>query len=70
MQATEKETEVKFEINYFDVIQIDVKANKLIKDYRKSLGLETPQNRIDNGDIKCILSVMNGMGFSIIRKQN
>ena len=59
----------RLEINPFEIMQIEIAANDRIKDYRKSLGLETPRNRIDVGDIKCLLSVLAENGFSIIREK-
>jgi hypothetical protein len=58
---------MKLEINDIEVMQIEIASNKRIVDYRKSLGLPTKEKTIDTGDIKCVLSVLTEMGFSIIR---
>lgn len=59
---------MKLEINAGELMQLKVVSNNLIKKHRKSLGLETPTNRIDQGDLRCIFSALNHLGFSIIRE--
>jgi len=54
-------------INVMDLFMLDVKSNRMIKVYRKSLGLETPNNRIDTGDLKMIIMALSEMGFSVVK---
>jgi len=61
--------DIKLEVNDWDVIKIKLESNKIIKDYRKSLNLETPNNRVDQGDLKCIFTALNNLGFSITRNK-
>jgi len=58
---------IKLEVNGPELFLIKVEANKLIKQHRASMNLETPENRVNQGDIRCILSALNHLGFSIIR---
>lgn len=59
--------EPKLEVNDFELLNLKLESNQCIKSYRKSLGLETPNNRIDTGDLRCVLSALNKLGFSITR---
>ena len=61
--------EPKLEVNGMELMQLKLKSNELIKKYRKTLSLETPKNRVDQGDLKCILSALNHLVFSITRVQ-
>ena len=61
--------EPKLEVNGMELMQIKLKSNELIKQHRKSMNLETPNNRVDQGDLRCILSALNHLGFSITRVQ-
>ena len=61
--------EPKLEINGMELMQLKLKSNQLIKQHRKTVGLETPNNRVDQGDLRCILSSLNHLGFSIIRNE-
>jgi len=56
------------EFNSTDLLKLDIEANKLIKQYRKKLNLETPQNRIDTGDLRMIIVALDNLGFSIISR--
>ena len=62
-------TEPKLEVNGIELMQLKLKSNQLIKQHRKSVGLETPNNRIDQGDLRCVLSALTHLGFSIIRNE-
>lgn len=53
-----------------ELFQLDQLANQLIKEYRSSLGLETPTNRIDQGDLKKIIEALTKMGFLIIHRNS
>tara|TARA_R110000772_G_scaffold35637_9_gene85849 strand:+ start:2420 stop:2770 length:351 start_codon:yes stop_codon:yes gene_type:complete len=57
--------EPKLEVNGMELIQLKLQSNQLIKQHRKSIGLETPNNRIDQGDLRCVLSALTHLGFSI-----
>ena len=59
----------KLEVNGMELIQLKLQSNRLIKQHRKSIGLETPNNRVDQGDLRCVLSALNHLGFSIIRNE-
>ena len=48
---------------------LDVKSNKMIKKYREGLGLETPTNRIDTGDLKMIILALYEMGFDVVVRE-
>ena len=61
--------ESKLEVNGMELLQLKLKSNELIKQHRKSMNLETPNNRIDQGDLRCVLSALNHLGFSITRAQ-
>jgi hypothetical protein len=58
----------KLEVNGMELLQLKVESNKLIKQHRESMNLETPNNRVDQGDLRCVLSALNNLGFSITRK--
>jgi hypothetical protein len=58
----------KNELKEHDLFELDVKSNELIKKYRSKLGLETPNNRIDTGDLKMIVLALYNMGFEIVKK--
>jgi len=58
----------KNELKEHELFELDVKSNELIKQYRAKLGLETPNNRIDTGDLKMIVLALYGMGFEIVKK--
>lgn len=58
-------------LNHHELTQLKIQSNALIKYYRKNFhGLETPVNRMDAGDLKCILSTLGHLGFSIVRDSN
>ncbi|WP_142783379.1 hypothetical protein [Changchengzhania lutea] len=59
--------ETKLEVKEFELLKLKLQSNNYIKSYRKSIGLETPNNRIDTGDLRCVLSALNKLGFSITR---
>lgn len=61
-------SDLKLEVNGPELLVIKVEANKLIKAHRATVNLLTPQNRVDQGDIRCILSAMHNLGFEITRK--
>jgi len=63
-----KKVQKKNELKEHDLFELDVKSNELIKQYRAKLGLETPNNRIDTGDLKMIVLALYGMGFEIVKK--
>lgn len=56
-------------INVFDLLMLDVKSNEYIKKYRSNIGLETPNNRIDTGDLKMIILALHEMGFDVVERQ-
>jgi len=56
------------EFNSIDLLKLDIEANKPIKQYRKKLNLETPQNRIDTGDLRMIMLALDNLGFSVISR--
>lgn len=58
----------KSDLKEHDLFELDVKSNELIKQYRAKLGLETPNNRIDTGDLKMIVLALYNMGFDIVKK--
>ncbi len=58
---------LKLEINGMELLQLKVESNKLIKEHRASMNLETPNNRVDQGDLICVLSALCHLGFSVIR---
>ena len=64
-----KMEEPKLEVNGMELMQLKVQSNQLIKQHRKSIGLETPNNRVDQGDLRCVLSALNHLGFSVIRNE-
>ena len=55
-------------INPLDLFLLDVKSNQFIKKYRDDLGLETPNNRIDTGDLKMIIIALHEMGFDCVER--
>jgi hypothetical protein len=55
-------------INPMDLFMLDVKSNEMIKKYRTNLGLETPNNRIDTGDLKMIILALYDMGFDVVER--
>lgn len=62
--------EVRQEFNPLEIFRLDVDSNSIIKRYREKLGLETPNNRIDTGDLKCIFLALNNMGYSVSKVVN
>lgn len=54
-------------ISVFDLFMLDVESNNMIKEYRQQLGLETPNNRIDTGDLKMIIMALTKMGFEVVK---
>lgn len=56
-------------INEFDLFDLDIRSNANIKKYRESLGLLTPNNRIDTGDLKCIILSLHEMGFDVVKRK-
>lgn len=58
----------KNDLKEHDLFELDVKSNELIKQYRAKIGLETPNNRIDTGDLKMIVLSLYNMGFEIVKK--
>jgi len=57
----------KLEVNGPELLLIKIEANKLIKQHRASINLLTPEHRVDQGDIRCIVLAMNNLGFEITR---
>ncbi len=55
-------------INPMDLFMLDVKSNEFIKEYRSNLGLETPNNRVDTGDLKMIILALHDMGFDVVER--
>lgn len=55
-------------INPMDLFMLDVKSNEFIKKYRSNLGLETPNNRVDTGDLKMIILALHDMGFDVVER--
>lgn len=55
-------------ISTLDLFMLDVKSNQFIKKYRDSLGLETPNNRVDTGDLKMIVLALYEMGFDVVER--
>lgn len=51
-----------------EVFTLDVKANDMIKKHRASLNLVTASNRIDTGDLRCIILALDEMGYCIVKK--
>ena len=57
----------KLEVNGMELLQLTVESNKLIKKHRASMNLETPNKRVDQGDLRCVLSALIHLGFLVIR---
>ena len=55
-------------INPMDLFMLDVKSNEFIKKYRSNLGLGTPNNRVDTGDLKMIILALHDMGFDVVER--
>lgn len=55
-------------INPMDLFMLDVKSNEFIKKHRSTLGLETPNNRVDTGDLKMIIIALHDMGFDVVER--
>lgn len=55
-------------ISIMDLFMLDVKSNEFIKKYRENLGLETPSNRVDTGDLKMIILALQEMGFDVVER--
>lgn len=55
-------------INPMDLFMLDVKSNEFIKKYRSNLGLQTPNNRVDTGDLKMIILALHDMGFDVVER--
>lgn len=56
------------EMNVGELMILKVNSNNLIKKYRATLNLETPSNRVDQGDLKCIFAALDGLGFSVVKQ--
>ena len=56
-------------INVIDLFMLDVKSNQMIKKYREGLGLETPNNRVDTGDLKMIIFALYELGFDVVVRE-
>lgn len=56
-------------IKVVDLFMLDVKSNQMIKKYRDELGLETPNNRVDTGDLKMIILALYDMGFDVVKRE-
>ena len=54
-------------INNWELLQIDLDANDLIKAKRASLGLKTDNNRIDTADLVCIVKALSQNGFVVVK---
>ena len=55
-------------INPMDLFMLDVKSNEFIKKYWSNLGLGTPNNRVDTGDLKMIVLALHAMGFDVVER--
>jgi len=56
-------------INAFELFELDIRSNEYIKKYRESLGMATPNNRIDTGDLKMIIIALDKMGFDVVKRK-
>ena len=55
-------------ITDWDLIALDIESNQMIKEHRASLGLETPENRVDVADIKIVLNALSKLGFIVLKQ--
>lgn len=55
-------------ISEFNLFALDIESNRSIAAYRASLGMPTPNNRIDKGDLKMVISSLAKLGFEVVTR--